>query len=127
MRPHCDCGNLVEKTATSKKDGSPLWGKKCRSCRGRTKYGIIKGSSCEECGFVAKVSTQLEIDHIDGNRHNNDESNLRTLCCNCHAYKSHVNKDLRFMGAENPFFGKKHSEETLNKIRKARKLQEDNR
>jgi len=27
----------------------------------------------------------LELDHKDGNHSNNDLSNLRLLCCNCHA------------------------------------------
>lgn len=27
----------------------------------------------------------LEIDHINGNRHDNSINNLRWLCCNCHA------------------------------------------
>lgn len=123
MRPKCDCGNLVEKSSTSAKTGEPLWSKQCRTCRGRTRYGIVKGSSCEECGFVALVSSQLEIDHIDADRTNNDKSNLRTLCCNCHALKSHRNKDTIFSGEDNPFFNRTHSEETLNKIRAARKLQ----
>jgi hypothetical protein len=73
--------------------------------------------------FIALVSSQLEIDHIDGDRTNNDKSNLKTLCCNCHALKSHLMKDIRFVGEDNPFFGKKHSEETLSKIRAARKQQ----
>lgn len=123
MRSKCDCGNLVERTGTSKKNGQPLWGKQCRTCRGRFRYGIVKNSSCEECGFIAIVSSQLEIDHIDGNRLNNDKNNLKTLCCNCHALKSHLNKDIRFVAEDNPFFNMKHSEETLNKIRSARKLQ----
>jgi cytochrome c553 len=121
-RNKCDCGNLVEKTGTLK-DGSPSWGKCCRTCRGRSRYGIVKASHCEECGFVPKVSAQLEIDHIDGNRKNNDKSNLITLCCNCHAYKSYINNDIRFIAESNPFYNKKHNEETLKKIREARKRQ----
>lgn len=123
-RSKCQCDNLVEKLGISKKSGQPLWGKQCRTCRGRTRYGIIKGSSCEECNFVALVSSQLEIDHIDGNRLNNDKSNLKTLCCNCHALKSHLNKDTRFIAEDNPFFNKKHLEQTLNKIRAAKKAQD---
>lgn len=121
MRPYCDCGNLVEKIGKLK-DGGPSWAKRCRSCRGRQKYGIIKGSKCEDCGFIPQVSAQLEIDHVDGDRTNNDKSNLKTLCCNCHALKSYK-KDIRFVAEENPFFNRKHSEETLSKIREARKQQ----
>ena len=127
IRSNCKCGNLVEKLGTSKKTGETIWGKQCRTCRGRTRYGIVKGDKCEECGFVAKVSSQLEIDHIDGNRLNNDKANLRTLCCNCHAYKSYMNKDIRFVAEENPFFNKKHSDETLKKIKEAKKLQDSRR
>lgn len=36
---------------------------------------------------------QLGCDHIDGNRFNNDESNIQTLCSMCHARKTHMNKD----------------------------------
>lgn len=121
-RPYCQCGNLVEKRSTLK-DGSPSWNPVCRSCRGRYRYGIQKGDKCEECNFVPKVSAQLEIDHIDGDRTNNSKDNLKTLCANCHAYKSYVNKDIRFNGKNNGFFGVKHSKETLEKIKEARRLQ----
>lgn len=124
MRSKCDCGNLVERTGTSAKSGQPLFGKQCRTCRGRTRYGIVKGSSCEECGFVAKVSAQLEIDHIDGDRSNNCKDNLKTLCCNCHALKSYLKEDIRHVGEENPFFNRRHSQETLEKIKAAKKRQD---
>ena len=44
---------------------------------------------CSECGWnkvnpVTKKSP-LEIDHIDGDCYNNDPSNLRVLCPNCHS------------------------------------------
>jgi len=36
---------------------------------------------------------QLDADHIDGNPSNNTEENIQTLCKNCHAIKTHLNKD----------------------------------
>jgi len=116
MRPFCECGNLVEKSST-RVDGTIVWKGICRTCRGRYRFGIKKADKCEECGFTPEVSAQLEIDHIDGNHSNNSKDNLRTLCCNCHALKTYNEKDNRFIAADNPFYGKKHTEETLNKIR----------
>ena len=37
--------------------------------------------------------TQLQVDHIDGNRENNDESNFMTACGNGHAEKTVLNGD----------------------------------
>ena len=31
---------------------------------------------------------QLDVDHIDGDRHNNNSENLQTLCANCHRVKT---------------------------------------
>lgn len=49
-------------------------------------------SKCVMCGWgETNKSTNLiplEIDHIDGNYKNNDLSNLRLLCPNCHSLTS---------------------------------------
>lgn len=118
-RPSCQCGNLVEKSHTLV-DGSPVWSDNCRTCRGRYRYGVVKDKTCSRCNFVPEVSAQLQIDHVDGNNQNNKPENLVTLCCNCHALKSYKAGNTRFVGEENPFFGRQHSPETLSKIRTAR-------
>jgi hypothetical protein len=55
-----------------------------------------KKDHCEACDFIPEHSCQLDVDHIDGNRHNNDVSNLKTLCANCHRLKTFLNKENRW-------------------------------
>jgi 5-methylcytosine-specific restriction endonuclease McrA len=47
----------------------------------------IKKHECELCGQNEWMNKPipLELDHIDGNRYNNDLTNLRVICPNCHA------------------------------------------
>ena len=47
----------------------------------------IKEHRCEICNSTEWMSKSIpiELDHIDGNRYNNELSNLRILCPNCHA------------------------------------------
>ena|SRR3989338_2352409 len=48
----------------------------------------LRKPRCEECGW-AKMSPDgrvpLELDHINGDRHDNRLENLRILCPNCHS------------------------------------------
>ncbi len=62
----------------------------CRKCRNRrtraSKRPHVKhkGDHCEICGFIALNECQLDVHHLDNNHANNEESNLQTLCANCH-------------------------------------------
>lgn len=52
-------------------------------------YRKFKLKYCERCNFIPEHKCQLDVDHIDGNHHNNDPNNLQTLCANCHRLKSY--------------------------------------
>ena len=45
--------------------------------------GYKKKATCDRCGFRAKYSAQLIVYHIDGNLHNSELKNLKTVCMNC--------------------------------------------
>lgn len=111
-RPKCpNCpNNVCAPSGEPKKDGSRYYQKACRGClikekhgyRGATKkqyhkkgrgYGRYKKDHCEKCNFVPVNACQLDVDHIDGNRKNNNIDNLQTLCANCHRLKTHEAKD----------------------------------
>jgi hypothetical protein len=61
-----------------------------RTGRGYTKH---KKDHCEKCGFVPEDECQLSVDHIDGDKTNESEDNFQTLCLNCHALKTKLNRD----------------------------------
>lgn len=57
-----------------------------------------------ECSSTIPWQGILQVDHIDGNPHNNCKSNLQTLCANCHAYKTHINQDTKTPGRKSEFY-----------------------
>ena len=76
----------------------------CRPCKRRLyqkhsrrgkvdAYRKHKKDHCERCGFVAEDPVQLDVDHKDGDRSNDDPNNLQTLCANCHRLKTKRSKD----------------------------------
>ena len=87
----CKCGNV--QTSAGRYKGRQIFHRYCHSCKENKYRNYKKKSFCEECGFIAKHQMQLDIDHIDGNHKNEDESNLQTLCANCHRLKTYMKKD----------------------------------
>ena len=86
----CDeCGPV--KTITQGKGRSRI----CRysANRPKSKYQKFKKNRCEKCGFIAEHPCQLDVDHVDGNKLNNDIKNLQTLCANCHRLKTYRSKE----------------------------------
>lgn len=86
----CPCGNMTASMGRDK-EGRKRYRSICAQCH--RKGRVQKGNQCEMCGFIPVDRIQLDVDHKDGNRANNDPSNVWTLCANCHRLKTKRNKD----------------------------------
>lgn len=61
-----------------------------------------KDYKCEECGISEWMGAQLplELDHIDGNRFNNNFENLKIICPNCHSVKTRAQRKQKYKKEE---------------------------
>lgn len=100
IRPLCKKCNANPRAYAYKKNNKIYWRSKCESCIRQEKLnklpgvpkwkqnGYTKKPRCELCGFIAADERQLDVFHIDGNKNNNSEYNLKTVCANCGRLKS---------------------------------------
>jgi hypothetical protein len=97
IRKTCGCGRPTE-IKDHDALGRPKYRSQCTRCReAARKYPTDK---CEGCGLLNDGTGNIDRDHIDGNRSNNDFSNLQALCKECHKVKTRANGDVpwRFKG-----------------------------
>jgi 5-methylcytosine-specific restriction endonuclease McrA len=87
-RPLCGCGKPVTYHSKTIK-GFKVWKTGCGNCEYHAKKN--RKDYCENCGGTKK----LQIDHIDGNRSNNNPKNLKTLCRSCHDDKTTSNQEWK--------------------------------
>ena len=94
-----ECGPIKVITSGYNSAGNRKW--KCSVRVRKQHYKVYKpwklhkGEKCEKCGFVPEHPCQLDVDHIDGNKKNNNFENFQTLCANCHRLKTYLNKDWK--------------------------------
>lgn len=59
----------------------------------KKRYSVISGHPyCVNCGMRPDDGARLEVDHIDNNPTNNEDSNLQVLCQPCNIGKSHLDR-----------------------------------
>jgi len=67
--------------------GTKTYKRLCSYCH-KSKYHFPwkkhKEKQCEMCGYEPLFLRSLDVHHRDGDKKNNDPSNLMTLCATCH-------------------------------------------
>lgn len=59
----------------------------------KKRYQVISSHPyCTVCGMRPNEGVRLEVDHIDNNATNNEDSNLQVLCGRCNLGKSHLHR-----------------------------------
>lgn len=94
MRPLCLACNQRPRAINCVRKDKTYYLKKCSVCARKNKRipaaiprwqasGYKKKMSCDVCGFRAKYASQTLVYHVDGNLHNSELRNLKTICRNC--------------------------------------------
>lgn len=107
--PKCAAVGCNKRTTLNGTDinGSPLYTTYCTEHLNlSTVYLGFRKDHCENIdgrlGFICTTNIfwagMLDVDHINGNPHDNREENLQTLCKCCHSYKGWANKDYATPG-----------------------------
>jgi hypothetical protein len=87
--------NICRQSFKKKRSNQLYCSSTCKERNKKKPWLRHRKNSCEICGFIPKFMCQLDVDHIDGNRENNDVINLQTLCANCHRLKTYEAKDWK--------------------------------
>ena len=93
-RPICPACQQRVRAVNYHKEGVPHYRSRCEVCIKKNKKvkpptprwqasGYKKKLVCDRCGFRSRYSAQLLVYHVDGNLHNTDVRNLKTVCLNC--------------------------------------------
>ena len=96
MRPMCSACKQRSCAINYHRDDRVYYRNRCEQCIRKKKKikpqvpkwqtaGYKKKPTCDHCGFKAKYSAQLWVYHVDGDLHNCDHRNLKTVCMNCTA------------------------------------------
>jgi hypothetical protein len=86
QRLNVDCSHWTGK-AWNKNEQQKKWSEYSKIQYLKKHLIKIRGWKCEHCELThwLDLPIPLEIDHVDGDRTNNEYENLKVLCCNCHA------------------------------------------
>lgn len=82
-----ECGVNPKRKKGYTLKGTQRYDKVCRLCHRINTSGPwlkYRGESCEECGYTPMFTRSLDVHHRDGDKTNNDPSNLKTVCATCH-------------------------------------------
>ena len=93
-RPVCPSCNQRHCAINYYRDSQPHYRSQCSNCISRKRKikpavprwqsaGYKKKTTCDRCGFKSKYASQLLVLHVDGNLHNSNIRNLKTICLNC--------------------------------------------